>query len=79
MYKASMEIDVGKDAKRYLELMETDMKYKRGGVKASLSNGLIRINVEASDQVALLASMGSALKQLRIITSVDGTVSRLVG
>jgi len=59
-------------------VLDKHVAYKRSKVEYKSGRGTIEIRVTASDSVALVSALNGALKQLRIITSVDRAVSRLV-
>lgn len=46
-------------------------KFKRGSVSFMSKAGVVKIHVEANDPVALLVSVTSAIKQLKIVSSID--------
>lgn len=77
MLSASLKIRLGEGARDCLRIVDKSVKYKRSSVKYKASKDFIEVNVSAADPVALVSSLTSALKQLRIIASVDKTVSKL--
>lgn len=77
MLSASLKIGLGKGAEDCIRLLDKGVRYKRSSVKYRSGKGVLEIRVTAQDPVALVSSLNSALKQLRIITSVDKIVSKL--
>ncbi len=73
-----MRIELGKRAKDCLKVVDKKVSYKRSMVEYRAGRGTLEIKITASDPIALVSSLNAAIKQLRIITSVDKTVSRLV-
>lgn len=71
MHKAVLRIEVGKNAKEYLGVIDKRIDYRRSRVRITGSRSTIIIEVTAEDTRALLASMNGALKQLRIVSNVD--------
>ncbi len=59
--------------------MDKRADYKRSRVHYKSGKGAIEISVTASDSVALLASLTSTIKQLRIIADIDNTTAKLAG
>jgi len=57
--------------------MDKKADYKRSSVRYRIKGNAIEIEVEASDPVALVASLNSSIKQLRIISSVDSAITKL--
>ena len=74
MLSARLTINLGKKAKEYVKVVGKGGKYKRGSVSFSEKEGAIVIDVEADDAVALLSSINSAVKQLRIVGEVDSLI-----
>ncbi|MGC8662675.1 MAG: KEOPS complex subunit Pcc1 [Candidatus Micrarchaeia archaeon] len=72
--KALLIIDVGKDAKNFIKIMDKSEEYKRSRTNINEKGGKISIEVESSDAVAMLASLNSVLKQLRVISGVANTI-----
>jgi tRNA threonylcarbamoyladenosine modification (KEOPS) complex Pcc1 subunit len=68
---AKIEISLGKDPKDHLDVIEESMKYKRSTVKVSRGKGRILVDVQADDSLALLASIGSVIKQMKIVDGID--------
>ncbi len=68
MYKGSIKIWVGSGAKDIVSIANTDISYNRSKMKVSAKKGTIEIDVEAQDAIALVSSMGSVLKQMKLIT-----------
>ncbi len=76
MYKGSISINAGDGAKGIVSLLNKDIEYRRSRAKVLCKNGSISIDIEADDPVALVSSMGSMLKQIRVITEVKDLVKR---
>ncbi len=77
MPEARIEIDIGKEGPRYLRIMDKDIEYKRSSVSTSTSNGKILIKIKADDATALVASMNSMLKQMRVISGVKSALKKV--
>ena len=77
MHRATVRIEIGKGAKDYLSLLDKRPDSKRGRVRVSEKGGVILIEAEASDAAALISSLGSSIKQLRVVSSVDLPIARL--
>jgi tRNA threonylcarbamoyladenosine modification (KEOPS) complex Pcc1 subunit len=77
LVKGVVSIELGKDAKDYIKIMDKDLSFKRSTCRIRAKGNRIEITVEAADNVAMFASLNSALKQLRIISSVDSKLKRL--
>ncbi len=71
MHRAVLRIEVGKNVKEYLGVIDKRIDYRRSRVRITGSRSTIIIEVTAEDTRALLASMNGALKQLRIVSNVD--------
>lgn len=67
----------GRKASDFIRVLDKRVAYKRSKVEYRSSGGALEIRVIASDPIALVSSLNAALKQLRIVASVDGAVSRL--
>ncbi len=74
MLSASLKIKLGPKSKEYVKIVGRGETYKRGSVSFKASKDEIKIDVKANDPVALLASVTSAVKQLRIISDVDSII-----
>ncbi len=70
MPSASLSIKLEKPAKEYIKVLGAGAKYKRGSVSFKAHGGTLKISVEADDAVALLASLGSAIKNIGVVASV---------
>lgn len=68
---ARIEISLGKDPKDHLDVIEKSMKYNRSTVKISRGRDSILVDVKADDSLALLASIGSVIKQMKIVDGID--------
>ena len=62
---------MGEKAKDYIKLMDIPKEYKRSKLKIKEEGGKIRVDIEANDPVALIASLSSMIKQIRVISSVN--------
>ncbi|MDE1850748.1 MAG: hypothetical protein KGH54_03070 [Candidatus Micrarchaeota archaeon] len=71
MYSASVKLELGKEAKEYFVLLDKKLNYKRSKVSVKLSKNTLIIQVRANDPVALVASINSVLKQIRIIGNAE--------
>ena len=71
MHRAVLKIEIGKNAKDYLDIIDKGIDYKRSRTRMTGGRGTITIEITAEDSRALIASMNGALKQLRIVSSVD--------
>jgi len=74
MSSAKLTINVGKSAKEYVKVVGKGEKYKRGSISFAEKKGVIQVDVIADDAVALLASISSAVKQLKIVSEVDSLI-----
>jgi tRNA threonylcarbamoyladenosine modification (KEOPS) complex Pcc1 subunit len=77
VHRATIRIELGKGARDYLGVIEKTLDYKRSSVKISEKKGVISIVVEANDAMALMSSLNSSLKQLRIVSGADSAISKL--
>lgn len=77
MPHANLKIDIGKDAGDYIEMMGKEFHYNRSDVKIHGRGNLIEIEVSARDPRALLGSINSTIKRLRIMGGADNLVTRL--
>ncbi len=59
--------------------MNKGARYKRSRIEIKGGKGAIRISVRAKDLTALIASMGSAIKQLSIISGTEDFVASETG
>ncbi len=73
-YRAEINIYIGNDYKEIVSLTDKGVKFKRSSVNVSEKSGYIRIEVRADDATALLASVNSVLKQIRIINEIKSFV-----
>ncbi len=74
MPSAVVKIKLGPKAKRFVKIVGKGEKYKRGSISFKASGDSIEVRVEAKDPVALLASVSSAVKQLKVVGSVDSLI-----
>jgi tRNA threonylcarbamoyladenosine modification (KEOPS) complex Pcc1 subunit len=51
--------------------MDMPKEYKRSKLKIEEKGGKITVDIEANDPVALIASLSSIIKQMRVISSVN--------
>ncbi|MDE1855621.1 MAG: hypothetical protein KGH49_00040 [Candidatus Micrarchaeota archaeon] len=58
-------------AKDYVKLMDKKISYKRSSVRIKSTQNTVSVEVNAQDPVALVASLGSVLKQIRIIGNAE--------
>lgn len=70
MQSAILDIKIDRPAKAYIKVIGTGTKYKRGSVSFDADGNTLRVSVEARDVVALLTSLGSAIKSIGIVASV---------
>ena len=75
MLSANLKLKLGPNAKEYVKIVGKGEKYKRGSIYFKSKKDTIEIRVEASDPVALLASVTSAIKQLRVVSGVDSLLT----
>jgi tRNA threonylcarbamoyladenosine modification (KEOPS) complex Pcc1 subunit len=71
LLNATLRIRIGKNAREYVKIVGRGEKYKRGSISFSSKGNEIAVDVKANDAAALLASLNSALKQLRVVNDVD--------
>lgn len=76
MQSATFRIDLGGDAKRYVRILGKQRKYERSSVEIKADGDTLAIQVRASDNQALFASISSALKQLRVVSSVEDRIGK---
>ncbi len=74
MAKAVLTIEAGKGAKRYMAVIGNERGHRRSKVRMAERSGTITIEVDAEDVRALLGSLNGALKQLRVVSSVDAAL-----
>ncbi len=73
-YSAKLFIKLGPLAKDYFAILDKPKRYKRSEIKIGKSSNSISVEVNAEDATALIASLGSVIKQLNVIRSVDSLV-----
>lgn len=71
---AKLVLNVGADAKEYVKIVGKGERFKRGSVSFTSKKGRIEVVAKAGDATALIASLGSAIKQLKVVSSVDSIV-----
>jgi tRNA threonylcarbamoyladenosine modification (KEOPS) complex Pcc1 subunit len=74
LLSAKLIINVGGDAKEYVRIVGKGETYRRGSVSFSANSGKIEVVAKATDATALIASIGSALKQLKVVSLVKSTL-----
>ncbi len=74
---ATVRIEIGKHARDYVKVMDKGIDYKRSKISVSADKNAILITVKAHDHVAMFATLNGALKQLRIISSVNKKLDEL--
>ena len=62
---------MGEKAGNYIKIMDMPKDYKRSKLKIEEKGGKITVDIEANDPVALIASLSSMIKQMRVISSVS--------
>lgn len=77
MPTANITINIGKDPKDYIDVIGKSASYKRSKVKISQKGNQIMTVIEAQDSRALLASIGSVMKQLRIVNNIDNMLESI--
>ena len=65
-----MRIMTGNDPKDYIEIIGKSMTYKRSRVSLSRKGREVHAVVDADDSRAMLASLQSLTKQLKVVESV---------
>jgi tRNA threonylcarbamoyladenosine modification (KEOPS) complex Pcc1 subunit len=73
---ASLMIKLDRPAKDYIKIVGKGEDYKRGSVSFKAHGKELEIEVSAKDAVAMLSSLSSALKRLKVVSSVDSLLSR---
>jgi tRNA threonylcarbamoyladenosine modification (KEOPS) complex Pcc1 subunit len=76
-YKAKINIYIGNESKIIVSLMDREIKYKRSRITVKRHGGAIDITVHADDPVALISSINSVIKQLRVITRANKVMDSL--
>ena len=71
MYNANVRLNLGKRAREYFKLLDKGIIYKRSRLKIRADPQTISIEIEAEDPIALIASLNSVLRQLRIIGNAE--------
>jgi tRNA threonylcarbamoyladenosine modification (KEOPS) complex Pcc1 subunit len=72
---AVIKIETG-NAKDYIDIIGNSLEYKRSRVDISEKGRSIKIEVEAEDTPALLASMQSAIRRMRIVANAEALFGR---
>lgn len=68
---------LGNEGKSFVRVMDKDVAFKRSKVTATSKGDSIVIKIVADDTTALVASMSSMLKQIRVIHGAKDVVKRL--
>ncbi|MDE1855020.1 MAG: hypothetical protein KGH57_01720 [Candidatus Micrarchaeota archaeon] len=76
MPSAILRLRLGPKAKDYVRILGKGKKYKRGSLTFKAGTGTVDIRVEADDAIALLASVSSAVKQLKVVSDVDSLFTK---
>ncbi|MDE1846285.1 MAG: hypothetical protein KGH53_03335 [Candidatus Micrarchaeota archaeon] len=71
MYSASLKLELDKKAEDYIKILDKKVSYKRSKVVAKRKGDMILVEITAEDPVALVASLGSFLKQVKIIGNAE--------
>lgn len=74
MLEANLTLRLGPRAKDFVKIVGRGEKYKRGSISFKATKEAIEIRVEANDPVALLASVASAIKQLKVVSDVSSLI-----
>ncbi len=76
MPDAILKLKLGPRARDYVKIVGKGERYKRGSVSFKATNDSVEIRVEADDPVALLASVSSAVKQLKVVGDVGSLLTK---
>ena len=76
MPSATLRLKLGPKAKDYIKIVGRGKKYKRGSVSFQATKDSIKIKIEADDTVALLASVSSAVKQLKVVSDINSLMRK---
>lgn len=71
MYRASLTLELDKKAEDYIKILDKQRSYKRSTVVAKRKGDTILVEIKAEDPVALIASLNSFIKQVRIIGNAE--------
>lgn len=71
MYKASIKFELGEKAQDYFSIMDKKVNFKKSKAKVTRKGGSISIEVEAQSPVALVSTINSFMKQIRIIGGIE--------
>jgi tRNA threonylcarbamoyladenosine modification (KEOPS) complex Pcc1 subunit len=71
MYSALIRLNLGKDANDYIKIMDRKVRFKRSRMAIKKVRNDIVIKIDSDDRTALLASINSVLKQIRVISNVS--------
>ena len=70
-YTASIVLDLGEKSEDYIKIMDKRIDFKRSKASVKRNGSKIAISVRAEDPVALVSSINSFLKQVRIIGNAE--------
>ena len=71
MYRATLTLELDKKAEDYIKILDKKRTYKRSSVVAKRKGDTILVEINAEDPIALIASLNSFLKQVRIIGNAE--------
>jgi tRNA threonylcarbamoyladenosine modification (KEOPS) complex Pcc1 subunit len=66
-----IEMDKEKVPKDYIKIMDKPKGYERSGIEVKALRKSLVININAKDAHALIATLNSVVKQLRVISSTN--------
>ncbi|MDE1762158.1 MAG: hypothetical protein KGH59_03935 [Candidatus Micrarchaeota archaeon] len=70
-------MDLGERAKDYFAVMDKKLSYKRSSVAIKRRGQEIIVAIEAKDPIALVASLNSVIKQVRIIGNAEQLAEKI--
>ena len=70
LHKAELSIDIGSDSKEYSEIITKDIGIDGVKVRLYADRKRVRAVIESDDSKRLLETVGSLVKELRVIDSV---------
>ncbi len=76
MSSARLKINFDSPAKDYVKIIGKGTKYKRGSVSFKATKNDLEISITANDPVAMLSSLSSAIKQLKVVSGVDSLIKK---
>lgn len=71
IYRASLTLELDKRAEDYIKIIDKKRAYKRSSVIAKRKGNTIIVEIKADDPIALIASLNSFLKQVKIIGNAE--------